>query len=408
MAAATLDAFLNSYRRSRRRRARGSRRRRSRSWRRRPVESATPSTRACSARPFAGAAAATNADGDVQKDLDVFADDIFLDAMRQRPGRALRVRGAGAAGAARPGRAAGHRHRPARRLLQHRHQCLDRHDLLASSRQLARRATTRPPLFCSRDERSSRAGFFIYGPQLALVLSLGSGTHVFVFSTRHGHLRAGLREPHHPAAHAGIRHQRRELPALGRGGPALCRRLPEGRDGPRERDFNMRWIASLVAEAHRILIRGGVFLYPGDQRKGYGQGRLRLVYEANPIAFLIEQAGGAATDTVEPHPRHRAREPAPAHAAGVRLGARSRRASPATTPTRARSASARRCSAIAACSGPDGDEPCPPSTPSSRSPARRAPAPPRSSASSSRSSGARRSRRPSSRATPSTATTARR
>ena len=69
-------------------------------------------------------------------------------------------------------------------------------------------------------------------------------------------------------------------------------------EGPRERDFNMRWIASLVADCYRILIRGGVFLYPGDKRKGYGAGRLRLVYEANPVAFLVEQAGGAATDGV--------------------------------------------------------------------------------------------------------------
>jgi fructose-1,6-bisphosphatase I len=72
----------------------------------------------------------------------------------------------------------------------------------------------------------------------------------------------------------------------------------KGSEGPREKDFNMRWIASLVADCYRILIRGGVFLYPGDQRRGYGNGRLRLVYEANPIAFLVEQAGGAATDTV--------------------------------------------------------------------------------------------------------------
>ena len=72
----------------------------------------------------------------------------------------------------------------------------------------------------------------------------------------------------------------------------------KGSEGPREKDFNMRWIACLVADCYRILTRGGVYLYPGDRRRGYHQGRLRLVYEANPIAFLIEQAGGAATDTV--------------------------------------------------------------------------------------------------------------
>jgi fructose-1,6-bisphosphatase I len=72
----------------------------------------------------------------------------------------------------------------------------------------------------------------------------------------------------------------------------------KGSEGPREKDFNTRWIASLVAQCYRILTRGGVFLYPGDQRRGYHQGRLRLVYEANPIAFVVEQAAGAATDTV--------------------------------------------------------------------------------------------------------------
>ena len=68
-----------------------------------------------------------------------------------------------------------------------------------------------------------------------------------------------------------------------------------GRSGPRGKDFNMRWIASLVAEAHRILMRGGVFLYPRDEREQGRQGRLRLLYEANPIGMVIEQAGGRAS-----------------------------------------------------------------------------------------------------------------
>ncbi|WEJ08723.1 class 1 fructose-bisphosphatase (plasmid) [Sinorhizobium sp. M103] len=69
-----------------------------------------------------------------------------------------------------------------------------------------------------------------------------------------------------------------------------------GREGPRGRDFNMRWLGSAVGELHRILLRGGVFFYAADKRPGYQNGRLRLVYEANPIAFLMEQAGGRATD----------------------------------------------------------------------------------------------------------------
>ena len=69
-----------------------------------------------------------------------------------------------------------------------------------------------------------------------------------------------------------------------------------GKDGPRSKDFNMRWVASMVADVHRILTRGGVFLYPWDQREPDKPGKLRLMYEANPMAFLIEQAGGMATN----------------------------------------------------------------------------------------------------------------
>jgi fructose-1,6-bisphosphatase I / sedoheptulose-1,7-bisphosphatase len=73
-----------------------------------------------------------------------------------------------------------------------------------------------------------------------------------------------------------------------------------GRTGPRGKDFNTRWIASMVAEAHRILSRGGVFLYPRDSRESGRDGRLRLLYEANPIAMLIEQAGGRASTGRQP------------------------------------------------------------------------------------------------------------
>jgi fructose-1,6-bisphosphatase I/sedoheptulose-1,7-bisphosphatase len=73
-----------------------------------------------------------------------------------------------------------------------------------------------------------------------------------------------------------------------------------GKTGPRGKDFNMRWIASLVAEAHRILMRGGVFMYPRDSKDATKPGRLRLLYEANPIGFLIEQAGGRASNGNKP------------------------------------------------------------------------------------------------------------
>ena len=77
---------------------------------------------------------------------------------------------------------------------------------------------------------------------------------------------------------------------------AYIRDLRAGAEGPRGKDFNMRWLAAAVGELHRILLQGGAFLYPADTRPGYEQGRLRLIYEAVPIAFLIEAAGGQATD----------------------------------------------------------------------------------------------------------------
>lgn len=86
--------------------------------------------------------------------------------------------------------------------------------------------------------------------------------------------------------------RKRWLPGL----QAYVLDLLEGADGPRRRDFNMRWIAAAVGDLHRILRRGGLFMYPGDTRPGYEDGFLRLAYEAFPIAYLIEQAGGAATD----------------------------------------------------------------------------------------------------------------
>lgn len=142
------------------------------------------------------------------------------------------------------------------------------------------------------------AGFFIYGAQFALVLTLGAGTHIFVYSERSGRFQqaySGLQVAPRASEFAINMSNYRHWEEAVRLYVDDCLK---GAGGPRERDFNMRWTASLVAEAYRILMRGGVFLYPADGRRGYAHGRLRLVYEANPVAMLVEQAGGGATDTV--------------------------------------------------------------------------------------------------------------
>ena len=144
------------------------------------------------------------------------------------------------------------------------------------------------------------AGLVIYGPRLALVLTLGAGTHVFAYSHTAGDfslVAESVRVPRGASEFAINASNYRHWDELVRLYFDDC---IKGVHGPRERDFNMRWLASLVVEAYRILQRGGVFLYPADRREGYGNGRLRLVYEANPVAFVIEQAGGSATNGVEP------------------------------------------------------------------------------------------------------------
>ncbi len=150
--------------------------------------------------------------------------------------------------------------------------------------------------FLRRGTEQLAAGFLVYGSQTALIITRGDGTHVFTLDREDGTFRAAAPPARIPPAASeyainGSNHRHWETAV--RRYVAECQ---QGREGPRNRDFNTRWIASMVAEAFRILVRGGVYLYPSDARPAYRQGRLRLVYEANPIALLIEQAGGAATD----------------------------------------------------------------------------------------------------------------
>jgi fructose-1,6-bisphosphatase I len=144
------------------------------------------------------------------------------------------------------------------------------------------------------------AGYFIYGPQCCLVVSWGTGLRRYTLNpeTRRFHLiDADVRIPVETSEYAINASNYHHWPAPIR---AFIDDLVRGTDGPSGRAFNMRWVASLVAEAHRIITRGGVFLYPGDNRKGYERGRLRLLYECAPIAFLMAQGGGAATDGTDP------------------------------------------------------------------------------------------------------------
>ena len=140
------------------------------------------------------------------------------------------------------------------------------------------------------------AGYCIYGPQTQLVLTVGNGVAIFTLDREMGSwvlTAENMRIPEDTKEFA------INMSNLRHWAPPMRRYIDEclaGSTGPRGKDFNMRWVASMVADVHRILCRGGVFAYPWDARDPDKPGKLRLLYEANPMAFLVEQAGGAATN----------------------------------------------------------------------------------------------------------------
>jgi fructose-1,6-bisphosphatase I/sedoheptulose-1,7-bisphosphatase len=144
------------------------------------------------------------------------------------------------------------------------------------------------------------AGYAIYGPVTMFVLSVGNGVVGFTLDPNLGEFKLTHPEIRVPAE----THEFAINTSNSRfWEPPIKRYVDEclaGRTGSRGKDFNMRWIASMVAEAHRILMRGGVFMYPRDTREPSKPGRLRLLYEANPVSFLIEQAGGRASTGRQP------------------------------------------------------------------------------------------------------------
>jgi fructose-1,6-bisphosphatase I len=143
------------------------------------------------------------------------------------------------------------------------------------------------------------AGYVVYGPQTTLAISLGEGVDLFTLDAVSGEfllIKQGVRISESTREFAINMSNMRHWAA------PVKRYVDEclaGSGGIRKKDFNMRWIASMVADVHRVLSRGGVFMYPWDQRDPKKPGKLRLMYEANPMGFLVEQAGGAVINGVD-------------------------------------------------------------------------------------------------------------
>ena len=150
--------------------------------------------------------------------------------------------------------------------------------------------------FLQAGHKQVAAGYCVYGPQTTLVLTVGHGVAMFTLDREQGsfmltqeHVRIPDDTQEFAINMSNMRHW--DAPTK-----RYIDECLQGREGPRGKDFNMRWIASMVAAVHRILTRGGVFMYPWDKREPNKAGKLRLMYEANPMAWLVEQAGGAATN----------------------------------------------------------------------------------------------------------------
>src|SRR5690554_1384149 len=150
--------------------------------------------------------------------------------------------------------------------------------------------------FLQPGSRQVAAGYAVYGPQTMLVLTIGNGVVGFTLDRETGAWRLthdDIRIPEQTKEFSinmsNMRHW--EMPVR-----RYIHECLAGKEGPLEKDYNMRWIASMVADVHRILSRGGIFMYPRDSRPSGKAGKLRLMYEANPMGYIVEQAGGLAVD----------------------------------------------------------------------------------------------------------------
>ncbi|MBC3880932.1 class 1 fructose-bisphosphatase [Undibacterium sp. LX40W] len=150
--------------------------------------------------------------------------------------------------------------------------------------------------FMQKGSQQVAAGYAIYGPQTMLILTTGNGVNCFTLDREMGswvlterNIQIPVDTQEFAINMSNVRHWY----------PPVTRYVDEmlaGKTGPLNKNYNMRWIASMVADVHRILHRGGIFMYPADKREPDKAGKLRLMYEANPMSFIVEQAGGASTD----------------------------------------------------------------------------------------------------------------
>ena len=159
----------------------------------------------------------------------------------------------------------------------------------------AKNAVTQAEDFMQAGNQQVAAGYVLYGPSTMLALTVGAGTVFFTFDPEtqqflltSENIQVAVDTKEYAINSSNQRHWENPV-------KRYIEELLAGKTGPREKDFNMRWVACMVGDIHRILCRSGIFMYPYDIKDPKKAGRLRLMYEANPMSMLIEQAGGAST-----------------------------------------------------------------------------------------------------------------
>ncbi|VAW45834.1 Fructose-1,6-bisphosphatase, type I [hydrothermal vent metagenome] len=150
-------------------------------------------------------------------------------------------------------------------------------------------------VFLQKGRKQVAAGYVLYGPSALLVMTTGNGVNIFTLDQNVGEFvltKSGIQIPEDTAEFAiNMSNQRFWEPEM----KQYIDDCLKGEEGPLGKRYNMRWVASMVAEVHRILIRGGIFMYPYDNRDPSKAGKLRLMYEGNPMSMIVEQAGGASS-----------------------------------------------------------------------------------------------------------------
>ena len=150
--------------------------------------------------------------------------------------------------------------------------------------------------FLQAGNKQVAAGYCVYGPQTTLVLTVGDGVAMFTLDREQGSFVLTDENVQIPADTQEFAINMSNMRHWDEPVKRYIDECLQGKEGPRGKNFNMRWIASMVADVHRILTRGGIFMYPWDKREPEKAGKLRLMYEANPMSWLVEQAGGASTN----------------------------------------------------------------------------------------------------------------